>query len=368
MAKTPWRWALLWAASSLLSSCWYAKQGVAFVGERLSARPLSSLARDPTSPPELLRFIALVEDIRAFGAAELGLKPTKNYGSYLESLKGYVADVLSACVRDSFERHYWTYPFLGKLPYKGYYDREDAVKEAAKLKAEGLDVIMRPVDAFSSLGMARDPVYSFMRDWDAYLLAELILHESTHATIFLKGQDQFNEEFASFVGKKGAELYLASRYGEDSAPAQAAALRREDAARFAGFLKATAGLLESVYGNSDLTTEEKLREKARVIADRASLYYELAEGFNAEAYRSFDMGGINNAYLDLFRLYEDDPALYESLLEEKAQGSLKDLVARALSSANGYRALSRKKLAPPSFADYLASLPSLDEEARRGQN
>ncbi len=357
MAKKAWRWALLWAASSFLSSCWYAKQGAAFVGERLAARPLASLARDRASPPELLRFIVLVEDIRAFGRDELGLKPTKNYSAYVNSPKGYVADVVSACAPLSFERHYWTYPFLGKLPYKGYYDRDDARKEAARLKAEGLDVIMRPVDAFSSLGMARDPVYSFMRDWDAYRLAELILHESLHATLFIQGQDQFNEGFASFVGQKGAELYLAARYGENSALARAAALRRDDAARFSGFLKDTAALLERAYGSADMSAAEKLNEKARLIAERAALYRLEALSFGSAAYRAFDMGGINNAYLDLYRLYEDDTSGYERLLNDKARGDLKGLVAYAISASKGYRALRRDKPAPPSFADYLAAAP-----------
>jgi predicted aminopeptidase len=357
MPKKALRLALVWAAGALLSSCWYAKQGAAFAGERLSARSLPSLARDKASPPELLRFIELVEDIRAFGVDELGLKPTKNYGSYVESTKGYVADVLSACAPDAFERHYWTYPFLGKLPYKGYYERDDALKEAARLKADGLDVIMRPVDAFSSLGMARDPVYSFMSDWDAYSLAELILHESLHATIFLKGQDQFNEEFASFVGRKGAELYLAARYGDNAEPALANALRRGDAARFAAFLKETAALLEALYSRQDLSREEKLAEKARVIAERAELYKAEAAGYSAAGYRSFDMGGINNAYLDLYRLYEDDLSLYERLLGDKAQGSLKALIAYVIASSKDYRALRRKKLAPPLMAAYLETAP-----------
>ncbi len=345
------------ALSALSSSCWYAKQGVAFAGERLSARSLSSLARDRSSPPELLDFIERVEDIRAFGVDELGLKPTKNYSAYVHSPKGYVADVVSACAADSFERHYWAYPVVGKLPYKGFYNRDDALKEVARLKARGLDVIMRPVEAFSTLGMARDPVYSFMRDWDAYRLAELILHESVHATLFLKGQDQFNEEFASFVGRKGAELYLVSRYGEASELARVTALRRMDASRFTGFLKETARLLESVYGRSDLSREEKLREKSRVITDRAALYKDEAQSYDTVAYRSFDMGGINNAYLDLYRLYEDDPSLYEQLLEDKAQGSLKNLVTFAIATARDYRALQKRKLAPPGMAEYLASSP-----------
>ena len=159
------------------------------------------------------------------------------------------------------------------------------------------------------------------------------------------------------MGRKGAELYLASRYGENSELARVTALRRMDAARFTGFLKETARLLESVYSRSDYSGEEKLTEKKRIIAERAASYAGESEGYSASAYRSFDMGGINNAYLDLYRLYEDDPSLYERLLEEKAQGSLKSLIGYAIAAAQDYKALQRTKLAPPRMADYLATSP-----------
>jgi hypothetical protein len=69
------------------------------------------------------------------------------------------------------------------------------------------------------------------------------------------------------------------------------------------------------------------------------------------------MGGINNAYLDLYRLYEDDLSLYERLLGDKAQGSLKALIAYVIASSKDYRALQRKKPAPPLMTAYLEAAP-----------
>jgi hypothetical protein len=50
-----------------------------------------------------------------------------------------------------------------------------------------------PVESFSTLGFTRDPLYSFMKGYSAFQLASLILHEQTHATLFVKGQTQFSE-------------------------------------------------------------------------------------------------------------------------------------------------------------------------------
>lgn len=321
-----------------LSSCWYTRQAGYFLSERLKAVPVARLAKDPATDDRLSRFLSLVEDLRHYAVASAGLKPTKNYTAYVALDRDYVADVVSACAGDSFTRHYWRYPLLGNLPYKGFYRREDAEAEAAKLKKAGLDVIVRKVEAFSSLGFFRDPLYSFMADYEPDVLAELVIHESAHATLFVKGAEQFNEEFATFVGRTGAERWLAERYGPDSPEAAARAARRADSEAFVAWLKETASQLDLVYGDPSLSPEEKLARKAQVIADRAVAYRERAATlFAEEAYRSFDMGTINNAYLDLYRLYEEDLSLYRAWYEDVAGGDLPVFVAglAALSKTAG---------------------------------
>ncbi len=318
-----------------LSSCWYAKQATRFLADRAKAVPLDRAAGDSAAQPSVAALIDAVEAIRRFSVAGAGLSPTKSYTRYVDTDKGYVADVVSACADDSFERHYWRYPVLGAMPYKGFYDKADADAEAARLKASGLDVIVRRVDAFSSLGFFKDPLYSFMAEYDEGELAELILHESAHATLFVKGADQFNEEFATFVGRKGAELYLAERYGQGSAVLAARRARAEDGAAFVEFLKCSARLLEAVYGDRTKSREEKLALKAAILSERAAVFREEAGSvFYDEDYRRFDMGAINNAYIDLYRLYEEDLGLYERWFESVASGSLPDFVATIVALAD----------------------------------
>lgn len=333
------------AAAALSNSCWYLAQGSAFIGERLSARPLSRLAAESGADPRLAEFASLVEDVKAFAHEELGLKATGHYRRLVLTDKGYVADVVSATADDSFERYYWRYPFVGRLPYKGFYRRADAEREAGRLKKRSMDVIIRPVDAFSALGIVEDPLYSFMLEYAPDQIAELIIHESAHATLFIKGEDQFNEELATFIGRLGAERYLAARYGIESELAQARAMRREDAERFRAFLAATGAELERAYAGAGTDRAARLEAKARIIRERAGIYKEReAERFRASGYADFDMAKINNAFIDLYRLYEEDLSLYARFLEGPADSNPRRMIELLAALARGRRGETMKEL------------------------
>jgi predicted aminopeptidase len=50
-----------------------------------------------------------------------------------------------------------------------------------------------------------------------YDLVNLIIHETVHATIYIKSEADFNERLATFFGDIGAELFFKSKEGDDSA-------------------------------------------------------------------------------------------------------------------------------------------------------
>lgn len=306
-----------------LSSCWLGKQASYFLAERLRSVPVSSVEGKPDTSPELKTLLTRVESVREFSVSVVGLKPTRNYTRYVTVDKRYVADVVSACASDSFDRYMWHYPVLGALPYKGFYERADAERERDRLKAAGLDVIVRQVDAFSSLGFFTDPLYSFMVKYDEDVIADMIIHESAHATLFIKGADQFNEEFATFIGRIGADIYVEQHYGKDSPEFRRRLDSRRDADAFVAFLKDTAHELDKVYHDAALSKSDKLDKKAEIIKERARVFKDQASRlFVDEGYRDFDMSGINNAYIDLYRLYEDDLDLYQRRFDVVADGSL----------------------------------------------
>jgi predicted aminopeptidase len=264
-------------------------------------------------------FVERVRDIRLFATEELGLKMSENYTRYVSIDRGYLAAVVSASAADSFARHEWKYPVVGTMPYKGFFNVEDARKERAKLEKKGLDVWIRGVDAFSTLGWFRDPLYSYMRDYSPFHLADLIIHESFHATVFLKGQVQFNEELAEFVGSEGGRLYMESRFGIDSEEYLVMIAAKEDSQRYVSFIQELIAELQTLYrGGAD--REEKLHKKEMIIkAAQEQFEAEYENRFTNENFRGFSTLALNNAYLELYRLYYTEDNFYANLYEKSGK-------------------------------------------------
>jgi predicted aminopeptidase len=313
----------------LLSGCYITEEGSAFLSLIARAKPAAALLKDPATPQEERDLLERVARIRTFAIGELGLKDTKNYTTLVHLDSDRVATVVQACAELSFHRYLWAYPVVGKLPYKGFFDPKDAAREKDRLKKEGYDVIVRPVDAFSTLGWFSDPLYSFMASYSEADIAELVIHEMTHATAFSKSTGDFNEELATFVGREGAKLYLASRLGKDSPELAAYEGESAEAGAFAAFLRGTAEELEALYSSS-ASDGDKRAGKARIIAERAALYKaRYAPSFATKGYRDFSMEKINNAYLDLYRLYEGESELYADYEKAICDGDLRRFIAEA---------------------------------------
>jgi predicted aminopeptidase len=306
----------IFAVSLLLQACYTLTQGAALLRLLDTAVPLETLRGTGDARDE--RFVAEIDEIRRF-AIELGLKPTKNYTKYVAIDRDYLAAIVSASEKDRFSRYEWWFPVVGRVPYKGFFDRAGAQKEADKLKKKDLDVLIRPVDAFSTLGWFNDPLYSFMKEYDTARLADLIIHESFHATLFLKSSAQFNEEIASFVGTEGARLYIARRYGEASTEYAALAVEESERRAFIAFLQELCVELEEVY-QSGRTRDEKLSRKEEVIAEAQKRFArEYDARFRTGRYRFFSEARINNAYLELYRLYHEEESRFAGLY--RASGS-----------------------------------------------
>jgi predicted aminopeptidase len=301
---------LILAATALLQACYTLSQGAALLRLLDAAVPLETLRE--TGDPRDARFAAEIDEIRRFAVEELGLKPTKNYTKYVALDRDYLAAIVSASEKDRFASYEWWFPVVGRVPYKGFFDRAGAQKEAEKLKKKDLDVLLRPVDAFSTLGWFNDPLYSFMKEYDTARLADLIIHESFHATLFLKNAVQFNEEIASFVGTEGARLYIGRRYGEASPEYAALAVEETERRSFIAFLQELCAELEEVY-QSGLSRQEKLIQKEEVIAAAQRRFArEYDARFSTGRYRFFSEARVNNAYLQLYRLYhEEENRFYE---------------------------------------------------------
>jgi predicted aminopeptidase len=324
--------ALLLTLCALFSGCYTLKQGSTMLGYLSRAVPVESLIEakynnDGTEIAEVEKnrlFVALVQDIRRFAIEELGLKMSKNYTKYVQIDQDYLAAVVSASAADSFARHEWKFPVVGAMPYKGFFNVEDARKERAKLEKKGLDVWIRGVDAFSTLGWFKDPLYSYMQDYPPDRLADLIIHESLHATVFIKNQVQFNEELAEFVGSEGARLYMESRYGVDSQEYLSMLRSEENNRYFVVFIQELIAELQALYKDplytSDTNREKIILEKEKIIkAAQERFDAEYESRFTSTHYRAFSTLPVNNAYLELYRLYYAEDAFIADLYRKSGK-------------------------------------------------
>ena len=302
------------------------------------AIPLESIAADEEAPEEDRLFVQRVENIRRFAIEDLGLKESKNYTRYVELGRDYLAAIVSASAKDSFTRHEWWFPVVGRVPYKGFFNAEDARKERKKLEKKDLDVWIRGVDAFSTLGWFRDPLYSYMKNYSERSLADLIIHELLHATVYLKSHSQFNEELAEFIGTEGARLYIeklrAGAKGSLSAGEDSAETRlnesdaKTDGETFRAFIRGLIEELDLMY-KSEISRDEKLRRKEEIISEAKQKFKENYDTmFLTENYRNFTDLPVNNAYLELYRLYYGED-LYFKELYEKSGSDLPRFIAAA---------------------------------------
>jgi predicted aminopeptidase len=198
----------------LLSYGWMQAKGQ--IGILMNVRDVPEVLADPAFPDSLKSRIRLIEEIKQFGVDSLGLSPSKNYTTFYDQQGKPLIWVITASDRYRIKAYNWKFPILGNFPYKGYFDSTRAVREEKVLIDEGYDTDIGEVSAWSTLGYLKDPILSSMLKRREGSLANLILHELTHGTLFVKNDLELNENLASFVGDLGAIRFLKQKYGADS--------------------------------------------------------------------------------------------------------------------------------------------------------
>jgi predicted aminopeptidase len=307
----------LFAALLVLNQCYLTKQGYNMVRYMSRARTIDEVLEDENLPDKSRDMLLLVKEVKEYAVKAIGLKDDDNYTKYVEIERDYLVDVVSACAKDRFEPYEWTFPFFGSFPYKGFYKREDAEREAEILRKKELDVYIRKVDAFSTLGFFSDPVYSSMNDYSVFDIASLVIHEQTHATLFLKNEINFNEELATFIGNEGALNFIKHKYGEDSEYYLNLIDSMEDLDTFLGLMKGLYDELNSLYGeNRD--REYKINKREEIFSffiERYTSDYDKL--FITDDFKGIENVSMNNAYVLIYMRYTQDLSMFYDLYEKQ---------------------------------------------------
>jgi predicted aminopeptidase len=211
------------------------------------ASPVEEFMEDPAFPDSLKLKLKLVAQIKRFAFDSLGIKYSKNYSTLFDQGNKPVMFVVTACKPYSFEPYEWHFPVLGKVPYKGFFTKPKALVEYYKIKGLGYDTHLGTVSGWSTLGWFTDPILSNMLNNSDGDLAELIIHELTHGTLYVKNNATFNENLASFIGYKGALRFLTVRYGANSKELKEYVGGKKDEKKITSFMLWSAQTLDSLY-------------------------------------------------------------------------------------------------------------------------
>lgn len=198
------RWALLLGGLAgavglaVFLSTFPGNQAFAYGRYLLSARAVTKLAEDPTTPPAVQERLAVLQEAR-HRAEALGLDVGDAYSTVTDDGGGPLVHVVTGAWPDRLEAITWTYPVVGSVSYRGYFDRAQAEGFRDGLQHDGFDTWMRGAPAFSSLGLFPEPLPLSTLDWSDTSLIGLVIHECVHRTVFFRGQTDFNEGLATFV-------------------------------------------------------------------------------------------------------------------------------------------------------------------------
>ena len=226
---------------------WQSVQGHARLLQ--AARPLDEWIANESTPAPLRARLQLAQRARHFAVQELGLPDNASYRSYADLGRSAAVWNVVAAPPYALELHRWCFPFTGCIGYRGYFQEADAQAEGARLAAQGLEVDVYGVPAYSTLGYldwaGGDPLLNTFIGWPEGEFVRLLFHELAHQVVYAQGDTVFNESFATAVERLGSARWMA----EHSTPEARAALAASEQRRtqWRALTRATRAELQAIY-------------------------------------------------------------------------------------------------------------------------
>ncbi len=355
------------AACVLLSGCgslyvWQAARGEWHVlHERV---PIDTLLADPHTPQTLRAHLLTVRATREFASRELKLPDNRSYRSYADVGRPYVVWNVVAAPEFSVAPRRWCFPVAGCVAYRGYFRERQARDFAAGLAVRGYDVTVDGVPAYSTLGRFADPVLSSMLAYGDDELAATIFHELAHQLLYVRGDPEFNEAFATTVEDTGLERWLTAQGAMRRL--REAREREQDSAALAALMARARAHLARLYA-SGASRSEMRADKAGILASLAAdmRALEVREAVSYPLYEKWMAAGLNNARLAAVSTYSDCVPGFRRLLAG-ADGDLERFYAAARELARRPRAERHVQLCVTGPAAATATAPHAGEAQSAG--
>lgn len=311
---------LLIVAAAALSGC----QSIGYYNQAIQGqyrilarrRPINQVLADPQTTEALKEKLRLVLQVRAFAEQDLKLPVNAHYLRYVDLHRRFVVWNVHAAPELSIKPKTWWYPVVGRLKYRGYFSEQEARRYAEKLDRKGFDVYVEGVEAYSTLGWFADPVLSTFIHHDASELAEITLHELAHQRLFVAGDTDFNEAFATAVAQEGVRRWLRRSAEPMAAENYRRSLEHND--QFVDLIMKARAQLESLYGDqndeqhgnhsaprqSTIPTTGKRQGKQIVIGQLREEWEQLKAHWGGHTgYDNWFARSLNNAQLNTIATY-----------------------------------------------------------------
>jgi predicted aminopeptidase len=270
------------------------------------ARSIEDVVTDDNTSVRTAILLAEIPAIKQYGRS-YGLNIKRNYNTY--SALGRPAAVWFVGAADpvAFKPLKWCFPIVGCFAGLGWFEEDEGVKHKLELEAQGYDAIVRPASAYSTGGWFPDPVLSTMLGGgdDAFPeLANVILHESVHATILVPDQPFFNESIATYIADTMTDHWIIARFGRGSPEELAWTLGQALGVHRTARMLHGYQQLKKVY-ESKIARAEKLTQKAAIIDELVDDLRLRRRPNNASLTEARVYNGGANALIDAHRACGD---------------------------------------------------------------
>ena len=318
--------ALALGALCLTSGCstvgYYAQSVNGHLDLVTSARPVADWLADPQSPPALKERLALSQRLRDYAVSELALPDNASYRRYADLKRGAAVWNVTAAPELGLTLKTWCFPVVGCVGYRGYFDRVDAERFAAELRAPDVEVYVYGVPAYSTLGKLpfdalSDPLLNTFINYPEGELARLIFHELAHQVAYAQDDTVFNESFAVAVERIGGARWLAGAQQAGAA---------EEYQRFDGrrndFRTLTQKYREQLLAlyKSEVPDDQKRAAKATLMAEMRAEHLKLkAERWGGFAGYDGWFSRANNASFGVLAAYSELVPAFERLFEREGR-------------------------------------------------
>ena len=212
-----------------------------------------------------------------------------------------------------------------------------------ELRAEGFDVYVGGVPAYSTLGWFNDPVLNTFVNYSEYEVARLIFHELAHQVMYTKNDTEFNESFAVAVEVEGVARWMVG-HGDDKMRADMARAQQRRS-QFADLVLKHRREIGALY-HLKLAPAEMRERKSAAFAALTTDYKQLKDEWGGFAGYDRFLDEPNNAKLASISFYNTLVPQFQQMLA-RVNGNLPAFYAEArrlaaLAKPARYRALGAK--------------------------